>query len=148
MGELLGRHLKAPALVELRSDLGGGKTTFVKGLARGIDSDDAVTSPSFTLSNIYLSKTRSWKIDHFDFYRLKEAGIMADELSESLQDDKTITVVEWGDIVEDVLPEDRLTVEFKPVATNTDERQIIFSYPENQAGLIKQLETEWTKVEP
>ncbi len=73
---------------------------------------------------------------------------MADELSESLQDDKTITVVEWGDIVEDVLPEDRLTVEFKPVATNTDERQIIFSYPENQAGLIKQLETEWTKVEP
>ena len=73
---------------------------------------------------------------------------MAEELAESLQDDKTVTAVEWSGIVQNVLPPDRIIVEFKPLATNTDERQIIFSYPENQVGLIKQLETEWTKVEP
>ena len=73
---------------------------------------------------------------------------MADELAESLQDDKTVTVVEWSGIVQNVLPPDRIIVEFKPLATNTDERQIIFSYPENQAGLVKQLKTEWAKVEP
>jgi len=73
---------------------------------------------------------------------------MADELAESLQDDKTITVVEWGDIVEDVLPADRITAEFKPVATNPDERRVIFSYPKDKAGLIKQLETDWARVKP
>lgn len=73
---------------------------------------------------------------------------MADELAESLQDDKTITVVEWGDIAEEVLPADRITIEFKPIATDTDERQIIFSYPESLAGLIRQLETAWIKIEP
>lgn len=73
---------------------------------------------------------------------------MADELAESLSDDKTITVVEWADIVEDVLPQDHITVEFKLVATNTDERQINLSYPANQAGIIKQLETEWARIKP
>ncbi|MBI2285844.1 tRNA (adenosine(37)-N6)-threonylcarbamoyltransferase complex ATPase subunit type 1 TsaE [Candidatus Saccharibacteria bacterium] len=147
LGELLGRHLKPPALVELRSDLGGGKTTFVKGLARGAGSKDTVTSPTFTLNQIYHAKD-GVQIAHHDFYRLKEAGIMANELAESLQDDKTITVVEWSGIVEDVLPHDRITIEFKSVTANTDERQIIFSHPGSQAGLFKRMETEWTKIEP
>lgn len=144
---MLGKLLRPPAMVELRSDLGGGKTTFVKGLARGVGSGNTVTSPSFTLNQIYRAKNGT-RIAHYDFYRLNKAGIMADELAESLQDDKTITVVEWGDIIEDVLPEDRTAVEFKPVPTSTDERQIIFYYPESQSGLFKQLETERIKIKP
>lgn len=147
LGELLGKLLKPPIALELRSDLGGGKTTFVRGLARGLGSKDAVTSPTFTLNQVYQAKG-GVKISHHDFYRLKEAGIMADQLAESLNDNSTVTVVEWGDIVEDVLPPDRITIEFQPVATNTDERQIIFTYPESKAGLIKNLETEWTGVQP
>ena len=147
LGELLGKMLKPPVLVELRSDLGGGKTTFVKGLARGAGSTDNVTSPTFTLNQIYRANN-GIQIAHHDFYRLSEPGIMADELTESLQDDKTITVVEWGDIVKDVLPADRITVGFKPVASNADGREIDISYPESQAELIRQLETIWTKVEP
>ena len=145
LGELLGKLLKPPVLVELRSDLGGGKTTFVKGLARGAGSKDIVTSPTFTLNQIYRAKNEI-QIAHHDFYRLNEPGIMADELTESLQDNKTITVVEWGDIVEDVLPKERVTVEFKPVATNTDKRQIIFSYLESKYEMVKQLETDWVKL--
>ena len=134
-------------MVELRSDLGGGKTTFVKGLARGAGSKDIVTSPTFTLNQIYSAKN-GVRIAHHDFYRLNEPGIMADELTESLSDDKTITVVEWGDIVDDVLPGDRITVEFKPIATSTDERQIIIYYTEKMISVIKQLETDWSKLRP
>ena len=146
LGEALGRLLKAPTTIELQSDLGGGKTTFVRGLARGLGSADTVSSPTFVLSNIY--KTKSGEVHHFDFYRLDEPGVVADQLSESLADPGVITVVEWSKIVGDVLPEDRITVEFKPVATNTDERQISFIYPESVAVVIKKLETQWARLQP
>src|SRR3989344_4645507 len=92
LGQLLGRLLKSPEVIELRSDLGGGKTTFVRGLARGLGSNDTVSSPTFTLSKIYKVKN-GLEIHHFDFYRLSDAGIMADQLAESLEDPKVITIV-------------------------------------------------------
>lgn len=147
MGELLGRLLKPPAVVELRSDLGGGKTTFAKGLARGAGSSDSVTSPTFTLSQVYGTKSGG-QIIHHDFYRLDEPGIMANELAESLADGNAISVIEWGGSVRGILPEDRLTVEFKPSSAVADERQISFIYRPNNAGLIKTLETQWAKSRP
>ena len=147
MGARLGRLLKPPAVLELRSDLGGGKTTFARGLARGLGSKDTVTSPTFTLNQIYTAKG-GVKISHHDFYRLNEAGIMSGELAESLDDDKTITVVEWADIARGVLPDDRLTVEFNPVADNTDERTIKISYPAKFEGAIKGLETDSIIIKP
>ena len=146
LGELMGKQIKAPELIELRSDLGGGKTTFVRGLARGLGSKDIVSSPSFTLKNIY--KVGKLEIHHFDFYRLDEPGILSDQLSESLADEDIVTIVEWSDIVQDVLPEERVTVEFKPLANNTDERQITVYYPENKSSDIRRLESEWAKGRP
>ncbi len=147
LGEQLGRLLNPPAVVELRSDLGGGKTTFVRGLVRGLGSKDTVTSPTFTLNQIYQAKN-GIKISHHDLYRLDQAGIIADELAEDLADDQTVTVVEWAGIVKDVLPNSHLSVEFRPVAADADERQIIFTYPESMNGVITQLETNWTNLEP
>ena len=66
----------------------------------------------------------------------------------NLQNQKVITVVEWSDIVQNVLPEKRLIVEFKMVADNPDERQIIFSYPGSKAQLVRQLETRWQENRP
>src|SRR5436190_17523226 len=83
LGELLGSVLNPPAIIELRSDLGGGKTTFVRGLARGFGSNDRVASPTFTLNKIY-KNSKGQEIHHFDFYRLHEPGILVDQLSESL----------------------------------------------------------------
>ncbi len=145
---MLGKILKPPAVLELRSDLGGGKTTFVRGLVRGVGSEDTVTSPTFTLNNQYMSKNGSIKISHFDFYRLGEAGIMADELAESINDAKTITVVEWGAIVAEVLPAARLTIEFEPSVNSSDERHLTLTYPESDSGLIKQLQGSWEKLKP
>lgn len=146
LGQLLGQLLAAPALVELRADLGGGKTTFVRGLARGLGSKDIVASPTFTLNKIYQGK--DLQIHHYDFYRLNEPGIMSDELAESLQNPKVITVVEWSDVVQHVLPEQRLIIEFKLTALNPEEREISITYPETNASVIKNLETTWQEQHP
>ncbi|MDO8591782.1 MAG: tRNA (adenosine(37)-N6)-threonylcarbamoyltransferase complex ATPase subunit type 1 TsaE [bacterium] len=146
LGQLLGRLLKSPEVVELRSDLGGGKTTFVRGLARGLGSKDSVASPTFTLNKIY--KGKDSQIHHYDFYRLYEAGIMSDELAESLQNPKVITVIEWSDVVQNVLPKERLSIEFKPTANDSEEREIAITYPETKAKLIRKLETAWQEQRP
>lgn len=96
--------------IELRSDIGGGKTAFVKGLARGVGSEDQVASPTFTISRVYLCHD-GMRMNHFDFYRLSDPGLMRSELGESVTDPSSITVVEWAGIAEDVLPQDRLVIE-------------------------------------
>lgn len=99
------------------SDLGGGKTTFVRGLARGAGSDDAVASPTFTISKVY--EAPKFQIHHFDFYRLHEAGIIADELAEVVHDPGIVTVVEWADVVHHVLPAERLTIAIRQTPEGT-----------------------------
>lgn len=146
LGQLLGQLLAAPELVELRADLGGGKTTFVRGLARGLGSKDIVASPTFTLNKIY--KGKNSQIHHYDFYRLNEAGIMSDELTESLQNPKVITVVEWSDVVQHVLPDHRLIIEFKPTALDPEEREITIMYPEKYEIIILELMNGWLEIKP
>ncbi len=124
--------MRGGEVVELVSDLGGGKTAFVRGLAAGLGSRDAVRSPSFTLGNRY--KAGKLTLYHFDFYRLFEPGIMRDELAEVLADPEAVVLVEWGRIVEDVLPTERLTVRIK--ATSETGREFTFSYPDRLAYLI------------
>jgi tRNA threonylcarbamoyladenosine biosynthesis protein TsaE len=108
LGERLGKLLHGGEVIELISDLGGGKTTFTRGLVRGAGSEDRVASPTFTISKLY--RTPAFDIHHFDFYRLPEAGIMAEELSEVTADPQAVVVIEWADVVRDVLPAERLTV--------------------------------------
>lgn len=109
LGEKLGRLLKGGEIIELVGDVGAGKTTFVKGLARGLVIHEAVQSPSFTISRVYDARD-GLLLAHYDFYRLNDAGIMADELAETTQDTTSITVIEWADIVEGVLPAEHLRI--------------------------------------
>ena len=147
LGELLASQIKTPFLIELVADLGGGKTTFVKGLARGLKSQSAVSSPTFTLSRVY--KCAGGKqIHHYDFYRLPEPGVLKEQVKESLMDDNVLTVVEWSDIVKDALPKKRLGIELKPTANDPEEREIIINYPEEFASLIRHLEQQQGRSEP
>ena len=114
----LGHLLKGGEIIELVGDVGAGKTTFVKGMALGLDIDEDVQSPSFTISSIYDARD-GLRLAHYDFYRLAEAGIMSDDLAENMQDPTTITVIEWADIVEGILPENRLTINFETPTEET-----------------------------
>ena len=102
-GEELGKTLKPPYFLELVGDIGAGKTTFVKGLATGLGINDEITSPSYTISKCY--RNDSITLNHYDFYRLDDPGIMSEDLEESLSDPDTITVVEWADIVKNTTPD-------------------------------------------
>ena len=126
LAEAVGRSLRGREVVELISDVGGGKTTFVKGLAKGLGIHDTVQSPTFTISRVYTARD-DLELHHFDFYRLNEAGIVADELAESLHQPNAIVAVEWGEIVHDVLPPQRITVRLTSLGDN--ERRITISTP-------------------
>lgn len=125
--------MRGGEVVELISDLGGGKTTFVRGLARGMGSTDRVASPTFTISRLYESD--NLEMHHFDFYRLGEAGLMHEELEEVLHDPRVVTVVEWAGIVQDVLPKKRLSIAIEK--TPTDGRIITLRAPESLEYLIR-----------
>ncbi len=121
----LGHRLKGGETIVLSSDLGGGKTTFVRGLARGMGSADHVSSPTFTISREY--KAEKLTLYHFDFYRLSDPGVVAAELKEYLLDPQAVVVIEWGSIVEEVLPPERLTIKFE--RTGETSRTLIVSAP-------------------
>ena len=109
-GKALAKTVKIPAVIELVGDVGAGKTTITKGIAHGLGIDDEITSPTFTLSKRYSFKRKGkeYFLVHYDFYRLNDPGIMSEDLLENIQDKNTITIIEWGDSVSDLLPEDHL----------------------------------------
>lgn len=107
----LGAVLEGGEVLELTGDVGSGKTTFTKGLAEGLGVTDDVQSPSFTISRVYKGRD-GLELHHYDFYRLPDPGIMRYDLSESTNDSKAVTVVEWAETVEDVLPKERVAITF------------------------------------
>ena len=97
LGELMTELLLAPKLIVLRGDLGMGKTTLVRGMARALGApEDDVTSPTFTLVHEY--QGRRTRLIHLDLYRLEEEreleGIGLWEMAEAPD---ALVMVEWGD---------------------------------------------------
>lgn len=132
MGHLLGSNLKGGEFIELVSDVGGGKTTLTRGLAKGAGSSDHVSSPTFTIGHTY--KTPNFDIHHFDFYRLHEPGLIQHELEEVIQDPKNVEVVEWSDVVAHVLPEKRIKIHIKTIGDT--QRELSISYPDELGYVV------------
>lgn len=109
IGERIGASLQGGECIQLVGDIGAGKTTLTKGIARGLGITETVQSPTFTINRVY-DALNGLRLSHYDFYRLSEPGIMKDELAETLTDTSTVTVIEWGQSVADVLPEDNLEI--------------------------------------
>ncbi len=136
IGEKIGSCLKGGEVFNLVSDLGGGKTAFVRGLAKGFGSPDPVASPTFTISFTY-SRADGSRLHHFDFYRLEDPGIVARELEEATQDSSDVVAVEWSDVVKDVLPAD--TIELKITAISESERNLSFDFDKSKAHIFDKL---------
>lgn len=135
LAEQLGKQLRGSEVIELASDLGGGKTTFVRGLARGMGSTDNVASPSFTISRVY--KAGKLALHHFDFYRLREAGLLEYEVDELMGDKDVVVVVEWADIIQHVLPRQHMRIQIKSTGEST--RLLTFEYPQSLSYMMEEI---------
>lgn len=124
LGYSIGASLISGKVFELIGDIGAGKTTFTKGLAAGLGVDDDVQSPSFTISRTYDARN-GFQLVHYDFYRLDDPGIMANEIAELVQDATSVTVIEWADIVDGVLPKERVVVKITAPSETTRTVEIV-----------------------
>ena len=86
--------LQGGEVILLNGDLGAGKTTFTKGLAKALGIEDEVTSPTFTILNVY--EDGRLKLNHLDMYRVDSADELAELGIEDCFDDESVTVIEWN----------------------------------------------------
>ncbi len=108
-------------LLVLAGDLGAGKTCFTQGLGAGLGIETRITSPTFTLANQYQGRL---ELNHLDVYRIDDIGETLDlDLPELLE--AGVTVIEWGEQIEPVLPSDRLTLRLL-LGNGDDDRELRF----------------------
>ncbi len=126
VGEKISGVLVKGDIVVLKGDLGAGKTHFVKGLAKGVGSEDLVTSPTFTLLNEYAGGRVT--IYHFDMYRLSGREEASELGFEEYFDKKTldgVSVVEWPEQVDGLIKPPYYEIEIKKT-DNENQRKIYF----------------------
>lgn len=138
LGKSLASVLTADDVVYLIGHLGVGKTTLVRGIARALGFTGRVTSPTFTLMNIYESIP---PIYHFDFYRL-EGGDIEDLGLEDYLERQGISLIEWPQLERSELPREALLIEIQLSEDDYDrERLVLISaqgerYQEKIEGLM------------
>lgn len=132
LGEKLAGILPSGITLTLTGDLGAGKTTLVRGIAKGLNINDVVQSPTFNIMKIYLKGNRP--LIHIDAYRL--ADIDTDiGLDEYIGYETGITVIEWPMFIKRLLPTDALEVEINNIGE--DQRKITFR--SDNAELLKKI---------
>ncbi len=126
IGIKLGSLLKIGNTVVLTGDLGSGKTKLTEGILTYYKLEEEISSPTFTIVNEYIKD--DIKIFHFDVYRLEDSSefyaIGGDEYFE-----KGICIIEWGELIQDALPQEYLHIKFERDNNNENSRIInIISY--------------------
>ena len=123
LGEAIGRAATAGTVIALIGDLGTGKTTLTKSIAIGLGVTETVTSPTFNIIREY----RSGRIPlyHFDVYRIGDPDEMFELGYEEYFYGDGICVVEWADIIEELLPEDAVIIRIDRGATEEEREYII-----------------------
>ncbi len=108
LGKQLGLLAKENMVFTLTGDLGAGKTTLTQGIAKGLDIEKTVSSPTFTILKIYHGRMDLY---HFDAYRLE--GLHQDLGFEEMIDGEGLTVIEWPMYIQDMIGEEFLEIEIK-----------------------------------
>ena len=123
IGEELGKKAESGSIYTLIGDLGVGKTVFTKGVAKGLGIDEEVTSPTFTIMQIYDEGRLPFY--HFDVYRIGDVSEM-DELGyEEYFYGDGVTFIEWADLIKEIIPKKhtRITIT-KDLSKGFDYRKI------------------------
>ncbi len=117
--ENLAKYLTPGDVITLNGDLGAGKTTFTKGIAKGLGVERTVNSPTYTIVKEYKGRLPLY---HMDVYRLEnqEEDIGFDEYFNG----EGVSVVEWSKFIDEFLPEERLEIEINKVSEEHRELQL------------------------
>ncbi len=111
-GMELGRRVSAGTVIALIGDLGTGKTTLTKAIAQGLGVQEMITSPTFTIVREYHSGRLP--LFHFDVYRVTDEEEMYELGYEEFFYGDGVCVIEWADLIEELLPEDAIRITLKP----------------------------------
>jgi tRNA threonylcarbamoyladenosine biosynthesis protein TsaE len=108
-------------VVALKGDLGGGKTTFIQGLAKGLGIKEKVNSPTFNILKIYKLKNKNYKFFyHFDCYRIeKKKEMSALGFEGIISDPQNIVAIEWAEKIKTLLPKNIQWIKFNFIDENT-----------------------------
>lgn len=124
IGKEIGRSLYGGEVIALYGDLGAGKTAFTQGLADGLGVKDGVNSPTFVIIKVYHANKKKLNLCHIDAYRLANENDLSDiGVEDYLGNPQTVTVIEWADRVEKLLPKETLKIFLK--TKGLDKREII-----------------------
>ena len=126
IGFNLGKLLNPGDIVCLTGDLGTGKTHITKGIAKGLDINENITSPTFTIVNEY--ERGRLKLNHFDVYRVSDPDeIYAIGFDDYIFSD-AVSIIEWANYIEEILPREYIHIHIsKDLSKGEDFRNIKFT---------------------
>lgn len=122
-GEMMGTEASPGTVITLRGNLGVGKTVFTKGFAVGLGITEIVNSPTFTILQIH--EGGRLPLYHFDVYRIGDVSEMDEIGFEDYVYGDGVSLIEWADLIQEILPETRISVEIeKDLEKGEDYRRI------------------------
>ena len=123
LGVEIGRQAKRGQTYTLVGDLGVGKTVFTQGLAKGLEIEEAISSPTFTIVQVY--EEGRLPFYHFDVYRIGDISEMDEIGFEDYVYGEGVSLIEWANLIEEILPEDRIEITIeKDLEQGVDYRKI------------------------
>ena len=134
IGEMLGKLLRPGDVIAMDGDLGAGKTHFTCGIAKALNIDDYITSPTFTIVNEY--RGGKYPLFHFDVYRLSDSNELYDIGYDDYAVQEGIIVIEWSEIVEDIFDERCIKIDILRRDEKSETSRIVRILMDERADII------------
>ena len=112
LAKKIAKKIQVGYVISLEGELGTGKTTFIKGILKGFNYDQDVTSPTFTLINEYEA---DYKVIHIDFYREPNIQRWLQIGIHEYLNSNNIILIEWGNLIPKLLPKETIHIYFKHI---------------------------------
>lgn len=138
IGKTLAKYLQNKDIIILSGELGAGKTKLTEGILSQFNLQNEICSPTFTIVNEYIKNDIN--IYHFDAYRLEDSTEFY-EIGGEEYFEKGICIIEWGEIISDIIPKEHLKIKIEKDSKQENYRNIYFySYGKRYETILKKLE--------
>ena len=123
LAKMFKEKLHGGEVVVLNGDLGAGKTTFTKGLCKALGVTENVTSPTFTLMNIY--KSGRLNLYHFDMYRIEDESEALELGLDEFFNSNGVCMIEWAENIRNMIPKNHITINITKLGENSREFEFL-----------------------